>query len=60
MMRQREHIEAVVAVTKRSEALAPARSPESIIQTSWRRCVHQYGLDPSRMQEVRILPSTAC
>ncbi|KND59474.1 Transcriptional activator of acetoin dehydrogenase operon AcoR [Candidatus Burkholderia verschuerenii] len=55
-MRQREHIEAVVAVTTRSEALA--RGPEGIIQSSWRRCVHQYGLDPSRMQEARILPST--
>ncbi|MDR5773727.1 MULTISPECIES: sigma-54-dependent Fis family transcriptional regulator [unclassified Caballeronia] len=57
-MRQREHIEAVVAATTRAQILAPARTQESIIQTSWRRCVHQYGLDPSRMQEARILTQT--
>jgi transcriptional regulator of acetoin/glycerol metabolism len=57
-MRQREHIEAVVAATTRAQALAPQRAHESIIESSWRRCVHQYGLDPSRMQEARILPQT--
>jgi transcriptional regulator of acetoin/glycerol metabolism len=57
-MRQREHIEAVVAATTRAQVLAPARTHEGIIQSSWRRCVHQYGLDPSRMQEARILPQT--
>ncbi|WP_277189183.1 sigma-54-dependent Fis family transcriptional regulator [Caballeronia sp. BR00000012568055] len=57
-MRQREHIEAVVAATTRSDMLASARLHDSIIQSSWRRCVHQYGLDPSRMQEARILPQT--
>ncbi|WP_250455221.1 sigma-54-dependent Fis family transcriptional regulator [Caballeronia sp. ATUFL_M2_KS44] len=57
-MRQREHIEAVVAATTRAQMLAPARAHDAIIQSSWRRCVHQYGLDPSRMQEARILPQT--
>ena len=61
-MRQREHIEAVVAATTRADTVvsapAPLRTHESIIETSWRRCVHQYGLDPSRMQEARILPQT--
>lgn len=57
-MRQREHIEAVVAATTRTPSLAPQRLHESIIESSWRRCVHQYGLDPSRMQEARILPQT--
>ncbi|BCQ26918.1 sigma 54-interacting transcriptional regulator (plasmid) [Caballeronia sp. NK8] len=61
-MRQREHIEAVVAATTRAEpamsAPAPLRTHESIIESSWRRCVHQYGLDPSRMQEARILTQT--
>jgi transcriptional regulator of acetoin/glycerol metabolism len=57
-MRQREHIEAVVAATTRAQPLAPARAHESIIESSWRRCVHQYGLDPARMQEARILPQT--
>ncbi|WP_244817806.1 sigma-54-dependent Fis family transcriptional regulator [Caballeronia sp. Lep1P3] len=57
-MRQREHIEAVVAATTRAQMLAPARTHEGIIESSWRRCVHQHGLDPSRMQEARILPQT--
>ncbi|SAK43080.1 sigma-54-dependent Fis family transcriptional regulator [Caballeronia ptereochthonis] len=57
-MRQREHIETVVAATTRVQAPAPLRVHESIIETSWRRCVHQYGLDPARMQEARILPQT--
>ncbi|SAL00810.1 Fis family GAF modulated sigma54 specific transcriptional regulator [Caballeronia calidae] len=57
-MRQREHIEAVVAATTRADALGSARTHDGIIQSSWRRCVHQYGLDPSRMQEARILPQT--
>ncbi|AET94649.1 acetoin catabolism transcriptional regulator (plasmid) [Burkholderia sp. YI23] len=57
-MRQREHIEAVVAATTCADALGSARTHDSIIESSWRRCVHQYGLDPSRMQEARILPQT--
>jgi len=57
-MRQREHIEAVVAATTRAQRPGPARTHQGIIQSSWRRCVHQYGLDPSRMQEARILPQT--
>jgi sigma-54 dependent transcriptional regulator, acetoin dehydrogenase operon transcriptional activator AcoR len=57
-MRQREHIEAVVAATTRADAQAVARTHDGIIQSSWRRCVHQYGLDPSRMQEARILTHT--
>ncbi|WP_322057912.1 sigma-54-dependent Fis family transcriptional regulator [Paraburkholderia sp. J63] len=53
--RQRDHIETVVLTTTRGSAVA-ARAHDAIIQSSWRRCVHQYGLDPSRMQEARILP----
>ncbi|TAM01672.1 MAG: sigma-54-dependent Fis family transcriptional regulator [Paraburkholderia sp.] len=52
---QREHIETVVLTTT-SESVAAARAHDAIIQSSWRRCVHQYGLDPARMQEARILP----
>lgn len=52
---QREHIETVVLTTT-SESAAAARAHDAIIQSSWRRCVHQYGLDPARMQEARILP----
>lgn len=57
-MRQREHIEAVVAATTRADANAFASTHDGIIQSSCRRCVHQYGLDPSRMQEACILPHT--
>lgn len=60
-LRQREHIEAVVHATS---YLPPSAIPvdhathDAVIQSSWRRCVHQYGLDPSRMQEARIVPQT--
>ncbi|SAL78318.1 Fis family GAF modulated sigma54 specific transcriptional regulator [Caballeronia terrestris] len=57
-MRQRKHIEAVVEATTRTPPMVAARTHEAIIESSWRRCVHQYGLDPSRMQEARILPQT--
>ncbi|MDF3836638.1 sigma-54-dependent Fis family transcriptional regulator [Cupriavidus basilensis] len=56
-LRQREHIDTVVQLTTRASAPIP-RAPETIIQNSWRRCVHQYGLDPARMQQARILPQT--
>ncbi|WP_423739642.1 hypothetical protein [Cupriavidus basilensis] len=56
-LRQREHIDTVVRLTTRASA-PMVRAPETIIQNSWRRCVHQYGLDPARMQEARILPQT--
>jgi len=60
-LRQREHIETVVHAT--TYLPAPATPPgwpvhDAVIQNSWRRCVHQYGLDPSRMQEARIVPQT--
>ncbi|WP_042880648.1 sigma-54-dependent Fis family transcriptional regulator [Cupriavidus necator] len=58
-LRQREHIEAVVQATTYlapPAVLADRIAHDAIIQNSWRRCVHQYGLDPSRMQEARILP----
>jgi len=57
-MRQRKHIDAVVEATTRGQPVIAARTHEAIIQSSWRRCVHQYGLDPARMQEARILPQT--
>ncbi|MFL9963048.1 sigma-54-dependent Fis family transcriptional regulator [Paraburkholderia sediminicola] len=61
-MRQRKHIEAVVEATTRTlpagQPMIAARTHDAIIESSWRRCVHQYGLDPSRMQEARILPQT--
>ena len=72
-LRQREHIETVVHATTYlplpAESAASADSADSaaavlpaghdaVIQRSWQRCVHQYGLDPSRMQEARIVPQT--
>ncbi|MBN3724478.1 sigma-54-dependent Fis family transcriptional regulator [Burkholderia sp. Ac-20379] len=54
-VRQRDHIETVVLATT-GELPAAIRSHDALIQSSWRRCVHQYGLDPARMQEARILP----
>lgn len=54
-LRQREHIDTVVQLTTRAGA-PMLRAPETIIQNSWRRCVHQYGLDPARMQQACILP----
>jgi transcriptional regulator of acetoin/glycerol metabolism len=31
-------------------------APDALIADSWARCVHQHGLDPTRMQEAVILP----
>ena len=48
-VRQRDHIETVVLTTTGQPPVA-ARMHDAIIQSSWHRCVHQYGLDPTRMQ----------
>ncbi|HNB46020.1 MAG TPA: sigma-54-dependent Fis family transcriptional regulator [Burkholderiaceae bacterium] len=57
---QREHIDTVMRlVDDHARALAlPAGAglPDAIIHASWRRCVHQHRLDPTRMQEAVILP----
>jgi transcriptional regulator of acetoin/glycerol metabolism len=67
---QREHIHAVMRLATSGPVLreAPgdegraavhvdAATPDSVIQQSWSRCVHQHGLDPTRMQEPIILPA---
>ncbi|WP_114814428.1 sigma-54-dependent Fis family transcriptional regulator [Paraburkholderia kururiensis] len=56
-VRQRDHIETVVLATT-GQSPAAARMHDAIIRSSWQRCVHQYGLDPTRMQEARIVPQT--
>ncbi|MCC8392417.1 sigma-54-dependent Fis family transcriptional regulator [Paraburkholderia sp. MMS20-SJTR3] len=56
-VRQRDHIETVVLTTAGAAPVA-ARMHDAIIQSSWQRCVHQYGLDPTRMQAARIVPQT--
>jgi sigma-54 dependent transcriptional regulator, acetoin dehydrogenase operon transcriptional activator AcoR len=38
-------------------AAAQSIAKDQIIQTSWTRCVSEYRLDPTRMQEAVILPS---
>lgn len=52
---QREHIARVMDTVASHNTPAPAG--ESIIHDSWRRCAHDYRLDPTRMQEAIILPS---
>nr|WP_314423579.1 sigma-54-dependent Fis family transcriptional regulator [uncultured Erwinia sp.] len=53
---QREHIATVMASISNSAPLLPARPHDRAIRDSWQRCVEHHGLDPSRMQEARILP----
>ncbi|OUM02183.1 sigma-54-dependent Fis family transcriptional regulator [Variovorax sp. JS1663] len=56
-LRQREHIDAVVELTTRSvPPQALLQQHDAVIRSSWQRCVHEHGLDPTRMQEARILP----
>jgi transcriptional regulator of acetoin/glycerol metabolism len=56
-LRQREHIHAVMRLA--GEGLPPldAPLPDAVITQSWTRCVHQHGLDPTRMQEAVVLPT---
>ena len=58
--RQRQHIESVIRLAAEGGALPPqlaaVHDPEQVIRESWRRCVQQHRLDPTRMQEAVILP----
>jgi transcriptional regulator of acetoin/glycerol metabolism len=56
--RQRQHIEDVihVAAEGRPEEAGAAHRPDAVIRDSWSRCVNEYRLDPTRMQEAVILP----
>jgi transcriptional regulator of acetoin/glycerol metabolism len=55
--RQREHIHAVMRLAGDVLPLpADAEAPDPLIAASWRRCVHEHRLDPTRMQEAVILP----
>ncbi len=56
---QRQHIDTVLGLTSRpgDARLATARvRHDEIIRRSWQRCIDDHGLDPTRMQEARILP----
>ncbi len=55
-LRQREHIDAVMRLAGDGLPLPQALSPDPVISQSWARCVHQHGLDPTRMQQAVILP----
>ncbi|HEX6017268.1 MAG TPA: sigma-54-dependent Fis family transcriptional regulator [Burkholderiaceae bacterium] len=58
--RQQQHIESVISLAEGRELPSPLASlhqPDRIIRDSWRRCVHDHQLDPTRMQEAVILPS---
>jgi transcriptional regulator of acetoin/glycerol metabolism len=55
-LRQREHIQAVMTLAGEGRLLPATSTPDPIIRESWTRCVHEYRLDPTRMQEAVILP----
>lgn len=53
----RQHIATVMQVAAEASAHgAPGPAREDIIRASWRRCVHEHQLDPTRMQEAIIVP----
>ncbi|MEL4887640.1 sigma-54-dependent Fis family transcriptional regulator [Pectobacterium betavasculorum] len=52
---QRNHIDTVVETINRKTAPAALQPYDRLIRDSWLRCVNDYGLDPSRMQDARIL-----
>ncbi len=55
-LHQREHIHAVMTLAGEGRPVPAALTPDDIIRESWARCVHEYRLDPTRMQEAIILP----
>ncbi|GAA3584542.1 sigma-54-dependent Fis family transcriptional regulator [Gibbsiella greigii] len=52
---QRDHIDTVVETINGTPASATLQSYDRLIRDSWQRCVNDHGLDPSRMQDARIL-----
>ncbi|MBL8349295.1 MAG: sigma-54-dependent Fis family transcriptional regulator [Burkholderiaceae bacterium] len=58
--RQQQHIRSVIQLAAEGRPLSPQlaalHEPEPLIRESWARCVHQHGLDPTRMQQAVILP----
>jgi len=53
---QREHIATVMESLSPGAQRRHLRQHDQTIRDSWQRCVEFHGLDPSRMQEARILP----
>ncbi len=54
--RQQQHIRSVIQLAAEGRVPASLDAPDDIIRDSWTRCVQQYRLDPSHMQEAVILP----
>ncbi|MEY2687963.1 MAG: Acetoin catabolism regulatory protein [Pseudomonadota bacterium] len=55
-LRQREHIHAVMRLAGDGRPPDGDQRHDPLILDSWARCVHQHGLDPTRLQEAVILP----
>ena len=55
-LQQREHIHAVMRLAGDRRPPDGMEPPDPLILDSWTRCVHQHGLDPTRLQEAVILP----
>lgn len=55
-LQQREHIATVMQVAGDGTSAPKALAHDEIIRASWQRCVHEHGLDPTRMREAIILP----
>ncbi|TAN12576.1 MAG: sigma-54-dependent Fis family transcriptional regulator [Burkholderiaceae bacterium] len=56
---QRQHIDTVLDFTSRlggTRAATALSQYDPVIRASWQRCIDAHGLDPTRMQEARILP----
>ena len=53
---QRDHIATVVDSLSNTALRRGGFQQDPTIRESWQRCVESHGLDPSRMQDVRILP----
>lgn len=53
---QMQHIENVLTVVDRSDHRDDA-AVDSLIHRSWIRCVNDYGLDPAKSRNARIVPS---
>ena len=54
---QRSHIDTVIQVVERDPPGLAALRHDAVIRDSWRRCVSEHRLDPTRMQDAIILPS---
>ncbi len=55
-LQQREHIATVMQVAGDGTPMPQTLAYDEIIRASWQRCVHEHGLDPTRMREAIIVP----